>query len=447
MEINPKRIRKLNDKDYISGSIIYWMTREQRAHDNWSLLTAQASALKHKQPLVVLFCLQENFLNAERRQYDFMLDGLELLELELQKFHIPLVVQLGKPQDVIPKAIQDYTAGALITDFSPLRIAKKWKKEVLNAINIPLWEVDAHNIVPVWLASNKQEYSARTVRPKINTYLSEFATTYPKLKVHPFGGKGKGNNSILELKGKLYIRSLSPSENVISSGEVEAKRELNEFIEDRLKYYSEYKNNPLKAVTSNLSAYLHFGQISAQTILNKIKETELKEDATVFIEELVIRKELADNFCYYNQEYDNFKGIPEWAKKSLNEHRNDKRQYIYTLEQFEKAETHDELWNACQQEMLLTGKMHGYLRMYWAKKILEWITTPEEAFQIAIYLNDKYEFDGRDPNGYVGIAWAIGGLHDRPWFPRPVFGNIRYMGLSGMEKKFDVKAYTSKYIQ
>lgn len=447
MEINPKRIRKLNDKDYISGSIIYWMTREQRVHDNWSLLTAQASALKYKQPLVVLFCLQESFLKAERRQYNFMLDGLELLEFELQKFHIPLVIQRGKPRDTILRVIKSYTAGALITDFSPLRIAKKWKKEVLTAIDIPLWEVDAHNIVPIWVASDKQEYSARTIRPKINPYLSEFSITYPKLEVHPFGVEDKIDNKILELKNRFYVQSLSNSENTISSGEIEAKRELNEFIKNRLKYYSEYKNNPLKAATSNLSAYLHFGQISSQTILNKIEKTGLEEDITVFMEELVVRKELADNFCYYNHDYDNFKGMPQWAKKTLNEHRKDKRQYIYTLEQFEKAETHDELWNACQQEMLLTGKMHGYLRMYWAKKILEWTATPEEAFQISVYLNDKYELDGRDPNGYTGIAWAIGGLHDRPWFPRPVFGNIRYMSVTGMKKKFDVKAYTSKYIQ
>lgn len=447
MEINPKRIRKLNENNYESGPVIYWMTREQRVHDNWSLLTAQASALKYKQPLIVLFCLQESFLNAQRRQYDFMLDGLELLEVELQKFHIPLLIQLGNPQDVIPRVIKKYSGGALITDFSPLRIAKKWKKDVLNKINIPVWEVDAHNIVPVWVTSDKQEYAARTIRPKINSYLSEFSTTYPKLLDQSFRIKvGQGNN-ILDLKSKLNIQGQSTTENIYASGEIEARIVLDEFIIERLRYYSEYKNNPLKVATSNLSAYLHFGQISSQTILNEIKDVGLEQDITVFIEELVIRKELSDNYCYFNKNYDNFEGIPQWAQKTLEEHRKDKRQYTYSLEQFEKAETHDELWNACQQEMLLTGKMHGYIRMYWAKKILEWTESPEEAFKVAVYLNDKYELDGRDPNGYAGIAWSIGGLHDRPWFPRPIFGNIRYMSATGMEKKFDVKAYTSKYIQ
>ncbi len=447
MDINPNRIRKLNDINFEPGTVIYWVTREQRAHDNWSLLTAQASALKSKQQLLVLFCLQENFLNAGRRQYDFMLDGLELLEVELQKFHIPLLIQLGNPQDVIPRVIKKYSAGALITDFSPLRIAKKWKKEVLNVINIPMWEVDAHNIVPVWVASDKQEYAARTIRPKINSYLSEYSTKYPKLEVHPFRISEVQGNNIPELKSKLDIKGQSISENIIASGEIEARVVLDEFIIERLRYYSEYKNNPLKVATSNLSAYLHFGQISSLTILNELKDVGLDQDTSDFIEELVIRKELADNYCYYNNDYDNFKGIPQWARKTLDEHRKDKRQYTYTIEQFEKAETHDELWNASQQEMLLTGKMHGYLRMYWAKKILEWTESPEEAFKVAVYLNDKYEIDGRDPNGYAGIAWSIGGVHDRPWFPRPIFGNIRYMSATGMEKKFDVKAYTSKYIQ
>lgn len=447
MEINPKRIHKLNDNNYESGPIIYWMTRDQRVHDNWSLLTAQASALKFKQPLIVLFCLQEHFLNAERRQYDFMLDGLELLEVELQKFHIPLLIQLGKPQDVIPAVIKKISAGALITDFSPLRIAKKWKKEVLNVINIPMWEVDAHNIVPVWVASDKQEYAARTIRPKINSYLSEFSTNFPKVKVHPFSVKEVQGNDIFDLKSKLDIKGQSIAENIIVSGEIEARNNLKEFINERLRYYSEYKNNPLKLATSNLSAYLHFGQISSQTIVNELKGLSLDQDTSSFIEELVIRKELADNYCNYNKDYDNFEGIPQWAKKTLDEHRKDKRQYTYSFEQFEEAETHDELWNACQQEMLLTGKMHGYLRMYWAKKILEWTDCPEDAFKVAVTLNDKYELDGRDPNGYAGIAWSIGGVHDRPWFPRPIFGNIRYMSTTGMEKKFDVKAYTSKYIQ
>lgn len=161
---------------------------------------------------------------------------------------------------------------------------------------------------------------------------------------------------------------------------------------------------------------------------------------------MIIRRELADNFCYFNKNYDSFDGFHSWAKESLNLHRKDKRDFVYNLEQFELAKTHDDLWNAAQIEMVNTGKMHGYMRMYWAKKILEWSKSPEEAMRIAIYLNDKYELDGRDPNGYAGIAWSIGGVHDRAWFERPVYGKVRYMNYNGCAKKFDVKKYIDKYL-
>jgi deoxyribodipyrimidine photo-lyase len=172
---------------------------------------------------------------------------------------------------------------------------------------------------------------------------------------------------------------------------------------------------------------------------------ELIDHASAYLEELIIRRELSDNFCWYNEYYDTVESFPEWAKKSYYRFRHDKREYIYTLKQFEHAKTHDELWNAAQMEMIITGKMHGYMRMYWAKKILEWTATPTDAMNIAIYLNDTYELDGRDPNGYAGIAWSIGGVHDRAWFERPIFGQVRYMARSGCEKKFNVKAYIEKW--
>ena len=156
---------------------------------------------------------------------------------------------------------------------------------------------------------------------------------------------------------------------------------------------------------------------------------------------MIIRRELSDNFCEYEKNYDYFEGFHHWAQKSLNEHRNDEREYIYTDEQFEEADTHDPLWNAAQNQMKTTGKMHGYMRMYWAKKILEWSPSPEIALQVAINLNDKYELDGRDPNGYTGIAWSIGGIHDRAWFERPVYGKIRYMNYNGCKSKFNVFKY------
>jgi len=222
---------------------------------------------------------------------------------------------------------------------------------------------------------------------------------------------------------------------------------LDSFFEERLSGYNEKRNDPNENVSSNLSPYLHFGQISAQRIaLETYKRKHNIETKDAFLEELIVRRELSDNFCFYNKNYDSFDGFPEWAKKTLNEHRKDKREFTYHLEQFEKAKTHDDLWNAAQIEMVKTGKMHGYMRMYWAKKILEWTETPEEALEYSIYLNDKYELDGRDPNGYTGCAWSIGGVHDRAWTERPVFGKIRYMNYNGAKRKFDVKRYIQKYL-
>jgi deoxyribodipyrimidine photo-lyase len=164
------------------------------------------------------------------------------------------------------------------------------------------------------------------------------------------------------------------------------------------------------------------------------------------LEELIVRKELSDNYCFFNTNYDSFNGFHDWAKETLNKHRKDKRGFVYSLAEFENTNTHEDLWNAAQRELITTGKMHGYIRMYWAKKILEWSKSPEEALRISLYLNDKYELDGRDPNGYVGCAWSIGGVHDRAWTERPVYGKIRYMNRNGAARKFDVDRYISRYL-
>ena len=446
-EIHPRRIRKLNEIDYTDGPVIYWMSREQRVHDNWALLVAQASAIKYKQPLVVLFCLQDNFLGATLRQFDFMLSGLEQVSIELKRFNIPFVLKQGKPGEVIPSLITKINAGSIITDFSPLKISKEWHKEILSNIKIPLWQVDAHNVVPVWVISDKQEYAARTIRPKINNKLNEYLTEYPKISKHPYSIDTSNGFSSEALINELSIDKNVGKISWLKSGERNAISQMEYFIDNKLKYYSDKKNDATKDTLSNLSPFLHFGQISSQRIALDVNSSPLQDDAEVYLEELIVRKELADNYCYFNENYDNFAGFPNWAQKTLNEHRLDKREFVYSLDQFENAETHDDIWNAGQIEMVTTGKMHGYVRMYWAKKILEWTQSPEEAQEIAIYLNDKYELDGRDPNGYVGIAWSMGGLHDRPWFPRSVFGVVRFMSKNGIEKKFPTQEYVSKFIQ
>lgn len=445
--MNLKRIRKLNEREYDSGPVIYWMSRDQRVNDNWALLFTQDLAKQNNVPMAVVFCLVPEFLGATIRQYGFMLKGLKEIENHLQKKNIPFFLLTGKPEIEIPKFINKNNVGILVTDFSPLKISRFWKKLVLKNINIPFYEVDAHNIVPCWITSSKQEIGAYTIRPKINRLLDEYIDEFPPVKKQ----KLVWNKPIIKNDWDKAVKSLKidfeiPEVDWIKPGEEAAYKAMKIFFEKKLKNYYEDRNDPTKDAQSNLSPYLHFGQISAQKIALEIQKYKKHlKSAEAFLEELIVRRELSDNFCYYNSNYDSFDGIPNWAKESLNKHRTDKREYIYTLKRFEEAATHDPLWNAAQMEMVRKGKMHGYMRMYWAKKILEWTKSPEEAINISIYLNDKYELDGRDPNGYVGILWSIGGVHDRAWSERKVFGKIRYMNHSGCNKKFSVKNYIKKY--
>ncbi len=440
--INEKRIRILKKGTETNGQVIYWMSRDQRVHDNWALLFAQQLALNKKKEIIVVFSLVPEFLGATLRQYDFMLKGLTEVEDELKKYNIPFIMLLGEPQFKIPEFIKEINAGILVTDFDPLKIKRKWKSEIAKKINIPFYEADAHNIVPCFYVSQRQEFGAYTIRPKIHKNLPEFLEEFPELR--------KMNTSRLfssyKIDWKEVYSSLIVDESVkpvawLMPGEKAARETFNYFIENKFDSYAELRNDPNAGAVSNLSPYLHFGQISAQRAALIIKNFTGHHSTDAYLEELIVRRELSDNFCFYNSNYDSFNGFPYWAKKTLNDHRNDKREYVYSLPDFEESKTHEDLWNAAQNELRNTGKLHGYMRMYWAKKILEWSKTPEEALQIAIYLNDKYELDGRDPNGYVGCSWSIGGVHDRAWTERPVFGKIRFMNRNGAKRKFDIEKY------
>lgn len=444
-----ERCYKLNDGIEKAGPVIYWMSRDQRVQDNWALIYSLIKAQKKQSYVIVVFCLLDEFLGANERHFGFMVKGLIELAQKLENLNIPFELVNGNPIYEIPKMIDKYNASILVTDFDPLKIKRYWKEHISKNIAIPFYEVDAHNIVPVLKASDKEEFAAYTIRPKINKLLDKFLLEFPQIEVQKeisFQVINKIPARVIE-KYTKYFNSYSD----FKAGENQAINQFYQWLNNKFIYYDEFRNDPVQRCQSDLSPYLHFGMISAQRIVIEVhkfihsnsKNENLVNSAKAFLEELIIRRELSDNFCYYNKNYDNFDGFQPWAKDTLNKHRSDRREYIYTLDEFESANTHDDLWNAAQIEMMQRGKMHGYMRMYWAKKILEWTNSPEEAIEIAIYLNDKYELDGRDPNGYTGIAWSIGGVHDRPWPERPVFGKIRYMNFNGCKRKFDV----NKYIQ
>jgi len=440
--INPARVVKQNLFETRKGPIVYWMQRDQRAFDNWALIFARQLALENNVPLYVVFNLVPDFLEATVRQYGFMLRGLKQTEVILSENNIPFYLLEGSPGSTIPEFLKSINCGSVVSDFNPLKIARIWKKEVLAKIDFPFYTVDAHNIVPAWVVSQKTEFAAYTIRPKINKLLPEFLDEFPDSIAFP-----KQNTSLPEFDLDKTFAKLNINREVkevpgVNPGSEAGQILLDNFIQHRLDEYSTNRNNPNSGGTSGLSPYYHFGQLAPQrAALEILKSGRTKISVDAYLEELIVRRELSDNFCLYNKDYDNFNGYHDWAKLTLNQHRLDEREYLYSLEQFESAGTHDSLWNAAQMEMVNSGTMFGYMRMYWAKKILEWSESPEVAQKIAIRLNDKYQLDGRDPNGYVGVAWSIGGVHDRAWGERAVYGKIRYMNANGAKRKFDVAKY------
>lgn len=421
------------------------MSRDQRAADNWALHFAQEYALRQRVPLAVVFCLLPVFGEATIRQYSFMLRGLAQTATRLLEVGIPFFLLEGCPTKTLPEFIAQQGIGMLITDFSPLRFRKEWVGILRSRISLPFWEVDTHNVIPVWQAWDKQEWSARTFRLKIGHLLSHYLVPFPPLRKHPYPWTGAVSIPDFDAIGeRLSCDRSVPEIGHLAPGITAARETLNRFLTKGLERYAQQRNDPNAEAQSGLSPYLHFGQISAARVaLEVLKQPESKgrED---FMDQLIVRRELAENFCEWNPHYDAWAGFPAWGRRELDRHRADLRPNIYSEDELELGLTGDPLWNAAQTEMVCRGTMPGYLRMYWAKKLLEWTVEPEEAHRIAIRFNDRYLLDGRDPNGYTGIAWSLGGLHDRPWNQRPVFGHIRWMSLAGAVRKFNLPAYIAR---
>ena len=427
------------------------MSRDQRVHDNHALIAAQKHAIAHALPLAVIFNFNVTKAPRAREHYDFMIAGLYDVERELGSLNIPLIGLVGEHSPRLEALCHHVKPAAVYVDFNPLKGPQAVHAKLAKEHTVI--EVDTHNIVPAWIASDKQEVAARTLRPKIYHHLSTFCIEPEPLVAHPTEWPNKaviGLEEVVDIFGdRLLAVRYSGIDHGYKAGEVAARNHLKSFINSRLKGYATLRNDPSVDCLSGMSPYIHFGQMSSLRIVLEAakavkQDATLKSDYDALVEELVVRKELSDNFCLYNRHYLQLKGAPEWAQNSIQKHASDPREFVYTLEQFEQAETHDEAWNAAQRQLTRTGKMHGYMRMYWAKKILEWSSSPEEALQILLYLNDFYSLDGGDPNGYVGILWSIAGLHDRPWGERAVYGTVRSMVYNGLKRKFEIQAYISQ---
>ena len=421
------------------------MQAAQRAHWNHALEHAIDLANGQGLPLVVLFCLMDDYPEANLRHYRFMLEGLAETQEDLEKKGIKLVIRLGEPQKLVVEL--GAKAAWVVTDSGHLRLQRSWRKEVAARLDCRMVAVETNCIVPVATASEKENFSAGTLRPRIHRQLPRFLEPLRQQRVKhsslPLRLKGLDPGRIDSLlRGLNLDRSVAP---VIGApgGPSVARKKLKSFVANKLDRFHDLRNDPTLEYTSGLSPYLHFGQISPLFVALEALKSGPGPGLDSFLEELIVRRELSYNFVHYNASYDQYEGLANWARTTLELHADDPRAYVHSLEEFEQARTHDPYWNAAQQELIHTGSMHGYMRMYWGKKILEWTKHPQQGFDVALYLNNKYQLDGRDPNGFAGVAWCFG-QHDRAWGERPVFGKVRYMNANGLRRKFKIEAYVRK---
>jgi deoxyribodipyrimidine photo-lyase len=423
--------------------VVYWMQRAQRGRDNHALDKAIAVGNALELPVVVYFAGISNFPHANLRHYAFLNQGLPDVEEDCAERGVGFVMRRAPLEDPL-KFFADVEAVMVIGDENPMREPERWRVRVAETLRVPFWTVDADVIVPSRLLE-KAQFSAAVARPRLYRALPEFLVPYANPRAekawkHPRGLHADDVRDDMTRDWKEFDRSVKPVE-AWTGGHHAAVKRLRKFCDELLANYDHDRNRPETDGTSKLSPYLHFGHIGPQTIALAVdaaarNHRHLQAERDSYFNELIVWRELSVNFVRYQAEYDSPGCADDWARETIAEHDRDEREVLYKLPQLENAQTYDDLWNAAQIQMVRYGWMHNYLRMYWAKKIVEWTPNVRIAMKVAIYLNDKYEIDGRDPNGYAGIAWSMLGKFDRAWFDRPIFGKRRYMSRSSTGKKF-----------
>ncbi len=449
--IQPERIQHLNDRAILPHRryVLYWMQQAQRAEWNHALEFAVRQANDLRLPLLAVFGLTQRFPEANQRHYAFLLEGLAETQRALRDRGVRLLVCRQSPVEAVADLGRE--AALMVTDRGYLRIQRQWRQRVAETASCRVIQVESDVIVPIETASPKEEYAARTLRPKIHDHWERFMvplvddTLERDLDADTDGALSPAEVDPAHLAEHLYELRLNRDADPVDTfhgGASRARARLERFLEHGLSRYAAERNDATADAVSHMSPYLHLGQISPLEIALRVRGAEgvAEENKAAYLEELVVRRELSMNYCFYNPQFDRYEALPAWARKTLESHAADPRPYIYTAHELEAAQTHDPYWNAAQREMVHLGKMNGYLRMYWGKKILEWVEDPAEALTIALTLNNRYELDGRDPNSYAGVAWCFG-KHDRPWPGREIFGTVRSMTAAGLEHKMDIDGY------
>ena len=418
------------------------MQQSQRTAFNHALDYAILTANELRTPVVVVFGITPTYPGATLRHYKFMVDGLLDVAIALCDLSIAFVVRIGNPPDVALDLGRQ--ASVIVCDRGYLRHQREWRYRLGRDSPCRVIEIESDLVVPVEIASAKREYAARTIRPKIRTQLPGFlkplASHRPVASSFDLGLRGE--NDIASILSRLHVPSVpGPVSGFFRGGQMEAARRLSHFVSDRLSSYESLRSEPSVDASSGLSPYLHFGHISDLQIAIGVGDSGGSGEA--FLEELLVRRSLAHNYVWYSRDYDKFSSLPQWARNTLALHRDDQRSPTYTMSRLIAADTRDEYWNAAMREMLVSGYMHNYMRMYWGKKVLEWSDEPEEAFERLLEMNNRYFLDGRDPNSYANVGWIFG-LHDRPWQRRPIFGTVRTMTKGGLDRKFHMEGYLSR---
>jgi deoxyribodipyrimidine photo-lyase len=446
--IQDTRIKLLNDREVVQGRyVLYWMQQSQRAEMNHALEYAVQEANRREQGVVVGFGLTDDYPEANLRHYAFMLDGLKETAQALNRRGIRFVLRCGSPPEVALQLGRE--ASLIVCDRGYLGHQRAWRARVADRAHCRVVQVESDVVVPVEAASGKAEIGARTLRPRIHRQLADYLVNLPAVpvlrKTMDSDLRGLDPDDPGAILKRLKIdRRVGPVPRWFKAGTAEAKRRFGGFVKTRLERYAQSHNQPQTDDISHMSPYLHFGQISPLYLALQISNASAPRAAKdAFLEELIVRRELACNFTHFTPNYDSYACLPNWAQQSLAEHCRDRHEHVYSAALLESADTHDPYWNAAMREMVCTGFMHNYMRMYWGKKILEWSRMPEEGFATTLALNNKYFLDGRDPNSYAGVAWVYG-VHDRAWPSRPIFGKVRSMMASGLERKCDIHAYVRK---